>query len=172
MLLRRSTFTTMSVRVVWYCSKSRPSPTDPKTTNPVCTSRAHVEMRSPLPFPCVPDRPSKILLVQVGTLSFSHPSFGVPVLFIYLCAREFCCKILLKNGRQEILLRKTHTIHNISFSHPSLDCFFFSLLHCNTYVSSSPRRSPRRPAPEVRIRAGLVPRDGRLSGRGRRPLRR
>ena len=39
-------------------------------------------MRSPLPFPCVPDRPYKILLVQVGTLSFSHPSFGVPVLFI------------------------------------------------------------------------------------------
>ena len=25
----------------------------------------------------------KILLVQVGTLSFSHPLFGVPVLFIY-----------------------------------------------------------------------------------------
>ena len=41
-------------------------------------------MRSPLPFPCVPDRPYKILLAQVGTLSFSHPSFGVPVLFIYL----------------------------------------------------------------------------------------
>ena len=41
-------------------------------------------MRSPLPFPCVPDRPYKILLVQVGTLSFSHPSFGVRVLFIYL----------------------------------------------------------------------------------------
>ena len=40
-------------------------------------------MRSPLPFPCVPDRPYKILLVQVGTLSFSHPSFGVPVLFFY-----------------------------------------------------------------------------------------
>ena len=36
-----------------------------------------------LPFPCVPDRPYKILLVQVGTLSFSHPSFGVPLLFIY-----------------------------------------------------------------------------------------
>ena len=44
-------------------------------------------MRSPLPFPCVPDRPYKILLVQVGTLSFSHPSFGVPVLFIGTC---FC----------------------------------------------------------------------------------
>ena len=43
-------------------------------------------MRSPLPFPCVPDRPYKILLVQVGTLSFSHPLFGVSVLFIYyLC---------------------------------------------------------------------------------------
>ena len=41
-------------------------------------------MRSPLPFPCVPDRPYKILLVQVGTLSFSHPSFGVSVVFIYL----------------------------------------------------------------------------------------
>ena len=45
-------------------------------------------MRSPLPFPCVPDRPYKILLVQVGTLSFSHPSFGVPVLFIYLAYAE------------------------------------------------------------------------------------
>ena len=45
-------------------------------------------MRSPLPFPCVPDRPYKILLVQVGTLSFSHPSFGVPVLFIYLLLTE------------------------------------------------------------------------------------
>ena len=44
-------------------------------------------MRSPLPFPCVPDRPYKILLVQVGTLSFSHPSFGVSVLFIYYWER-------------------------------------------------------------------------------------
>ena len=34
-----------------------------------------------IPFPCVPDRPSKILLVQVGTLSLSHPLFGVFVLF-------------------------------------------------------------------------------------------
>ena len=41
-------------------------------------------MRSPLPFPCVPDRPYKILLAQVGTLSFSHPLFGVSVLFIYV----------------------------------------------------------------------------------------
>ena len=49
-------------------------------------------MRSPLPFPCVPDRPYKILLAQVGTLSFSHPSFGVPVLFIYLYSKvlEMC----------------------------------------------------------------------------------
>ena len=49
-----------------------------------CPAPLRVAMRSPLPFPCVPDRPYKILLVQVGTLSFSHPSFGVPVLFIYL----------------------------------------------------------------------------------------
>ena len=48
-----------------------------------CPAPLRVAMRSPLPFPCVPDRPYKILLVQVGTLSFSHPSFGVPVLFIY-----------------------------------------------------------------------------------------
>ena len=42
-------------------------------------------MRSPLPFPCVPDRPYKILLAQVGrTLSFSLPLFGVSALFIYL----------------------------------------------------------------------------------------
>ena len=45
-------------------------------------------MRSPLPFPCVPDRPYKILLAQVGTLSFSHPLFGVSVLFIYLYRRK------------------------------------------------------------------------------------
>ena len=31
-----------------------------------------------------PDRPSKILLVQVGTLSSSHPSFGVSVFFLSL----------------------------------------------------------------------------------------
>ena len=50
-----------------------------------CPAPLRVAMRSPLPFPCVPDRPYKILLrVQVGTLSFSHPSFGVRVLFIYL----------------------------------------------------------------------------------------
>ena len=49
-----------------------------------CPAPLRVAMRSPLPFPCVPDRPYKILLVQVGTLSFSHPSFGVPVLFICL----------------------------------------------------------------------------------------
>ena len=33
---------------------------------------------------CPPDRPSKILLVQVGTLSSSHPSFGVSVFFLSL----------------------------------------------------------------------------------------
>ena len=38
----------------------------------------------PAPFPCVPDRPYKILLAQVGTLSFLPPFFGVSVLFIYL----------------------------------------------------------------------------------------
>ena len=48
-----------------------------------CPAPLRVAMRSPLPFPCVPDRPYKILLVQVGTLSFSHPLFGLPVLFIY-----------------------------------------------------------------------------------------
>ena len=47
-------------------------------------NRLRVAMRSPLPFPCVPDRPSKILLVQVGTLclSSSHPSFCLPVFFL------------------------------------------------------------------------------------------
>ena len=33
-------------------------------------------MRSPLPFPCVPDRPSKILLVQVGTCPPPIPRLG------------------------------------------------------------------------------------------------
>mmetsp|Transcript_9560 Transcript_9560/g.28454 ORF Transcript_9560/g.28454 Transcript_9560/m.28454 type:complete len:229 (+) Transcript_9560:466-1152(+) len=37
------------------------------------------EQKSPT---CAPDRPSKILLVQVGTLSSSHPSFGVSVFFL------------------------------------------------------------------------------------------
>ena len=41
--------------------------------NPSPAPSIHVAMRSPLPLPCVPDRPYKILLAQVGTLSFSHP---------------------------------------------------------------------------------------------------
>ena len=45
-------------------------------------------MRSPLPFPGVPDRPYKILLAQVGTLSFSHPLFGVFVLYFYLVKKR------------------------------------------------------------------------------------
>ena len=45
-------------------------------------------MRSPLPFPCVPDRPSKILLVQVGTLSSSHPSFGLSVFPLFFLLGE------------------------------------------------------------------------------------
>ena len=49
-----------------------------------CPAPLRVAMRSPLPFPCVPDRPYKILLAQVGTLSFSHPLFGVSVLFILM----------------------------------------------------------------------------------------
>ena len=53
-----------------------------------CPAPLRVAMRAPLPFPGVPDRPSKILLVQVGTLSFSQtpsPLFGASVLtFIYL----------------------------------------------------------------------------------------
>ena len=53
-----------------------------------CPAPLRVAMRSPLPFPCVPDRPYKILLAQVGTLSFSHPLFGVSVLFIYLETEE------------------------------------------------------------------------------------
>ena len=58
-----------------------------------CPAPLRVAMRSPLPFPCVPDRPYKILLVQVGTLSFSHPSFGVSVVFIYLYrVRDWHCK--------------------------------------------------------------------------------
>ena len=49
-----------------------------------CPAPLRVAMCSPLPFPCVPDRPSNILLVEVGTLSFSHPSFGVSILCICL----------------------------------------------------------------------------------------
>ena len=32
-------------------------------------------MPLPAPVPCVPDRPYKVLLVQVGTLSFSRAGF-------------------------------------------------------------------------------------------------
>ena len=39
-----------------------------------------MEQESPT---CPPDRPSKILLVQVGTLSSSHPSFGVLFSFFF-----------------------------------------------------------------------------------------
>ena len=51
-------------------------------------------MRSPLPFPCVPDRPYKILLAQVGTLSFSHPLLMVCpfYFFIYYRVRDWHCK--------------------------------------------------------------------------------
>ena len=43
----------------------------------VCRARKKIEVQAGA------DRPSEILLVQVGTLSFSHPSFGMSVLFIY-----------------------------------------------------------------------------------------
>ena len=68
-----------------------------------CPAPLRVAMRSPLPFPCVPDRPYKILLVQVGTLSFSHPSFGVSVLFIYLhWARDWRALALTQVHQKEI----------------------------------------------------------------------
>ena len=54
-----------------------------------CPAPLRVAMRSPLPFPCLPDRPYKILLVQVGTLSRLPPLVWC-VRFIYLLhwARE------------------------------------------------------------------------------------
>jgi len=58
------------------------NPWDPVVwVNPV-QPPLRVAMRSPLPFPCVPDRPYKILLAQVGTLSSSHPSFGLSIFFL------------------------------------------------------------------------------------------
>ena len=60
---------------------------------------------------CPPDRPSKILLVQVGTLSSSHPSFGVTVFFLFF-------------GK----------VNPSSLSHPSLGCFlsfFFEFIDTN-----------------------------------------
>ena len=63
-------------------------------------------MRSPLPFPCVPDRPYKILLVQVGTLSFSHPSFGVSVVFIYLLLSHVT-RDILQRCREELSLGRS-----------------------------------------------------------------
>ena len=44
--------------------------------------------RSRSPVCCVPDRPYKILLVQVGTLSFSGPLFGASVLFLLPLLRQ------------------------------------------------------------------------------------
>ena len=41
-------------------------------------------MRSPLPFPCVPDRPYKILLAQVGGDPVLLPPLVWCVRFIYL----------------------------------------------------------------------------------------
>ena len=49
-----------------------------------CPAPLRVAMRSPLPFPCVPDRPYKILLVQVGTLSVLLPPPVWRARFIYL----------------------------------------------------------------------------------------
>ena len=51
-------------------------------------------VRSPLPFPCVPDRPSKILLVQVGTLFGLHTLFSPSTIYI-LFAYSF--RILVQN---------------------------------------------------------------------------
>ena len=77
-----------------------------------CPAPLRVAMRSPLPFPCVPDRPSKILLVQVGTLSFSHPLFGVSVLFIKVTqpgnvgepATEHGCSVVTVNTSNTVQL--------------------------------------------------------------------
>ena len=53
-------------------------------------------MRSPLPFPCVPDRPYKILLVQVWTLSFSP----IPRL---VCLLSFFLSFTLENRESTVL---------------------------------------------------------------------
>ena len=71
-------------RRVQLCPIREGNPWDPVVWVNPAQPPSVVAMRSPLPFPCVPDRPYKILLAQVGTLSFSHPLFGVSVLFIYL----------------------------------------------------------------------------------------
>ena len=55
------------------------------STHTALVSQSLVGLCFAFPFnQCVPDRPYKILLAQVGTLSFSHPLFGVSVLFINL----------------------------------------------------------------------------------------
>ena len=56
-----------------------------------CPAPLRVAMRSPLPFPCVPDRPYKILLVQVGTLSFSHPSRLACPFYLFRESRALSC---------------------------------------------------------------------------------
>jgi len=68
-----------------------------------------------LPFPCVPDRPSKILLVQVGTLlSFSHPLLACPFyLFNDAPGRGF--SLGAKRGKMWILAYY-HRFPNFIFS--------------------------------------------------------
>ena len=95
--------------------------------------------------PC--DRPSKILLVQVGTLSSSHPLFGVSVSFLSLlnalragrgahCPSVFVCvaHLSLEMTALFIYLCRFYT-HNLPSSHPShglsVFCFF---LFCRFYI--------------------------------------
>ena len=72
--------------VLWFCvsllcDRHRPSSVHPYRVGVPVVGRT--VFRLPI-NQSITDRPSKILLVQVGTLSSSHPSFGVSVFFLFL----------------------------------------------------------------------------------------
>jgi len=82
---------------------------------------------------CPPDRSSKILLVQVGTLSSSHPSFGVSVFFLSFLSKS------LSISQQT----RTEKKHNCTLGFCNDQC---------RMVFAHNEKSQRRPKVPTRIR--------------------
>ena len=83
------------------CPIRERNPWDPVVWVNPCPAPLRVAMRSPLPFPCVPDRPYKISCsCRWGPCPSPTPClFGVSVLFIYY-SKSFCCVVhALRAGR-------------------------------------------------------------------------
>ena len=77
-----------------------------------------------LPFPCVPDRPYKILLLQVGTLSSSHPSIGLSFLFLSFgvtgsAAKSKTAKALKKDFTKTTLSHSRQARHRCGLARAS-----------------------------------------------------